>query len=56
MRYLVTTKESYEPFFTDWFDCENNFNSELEMIVYDLLKMEYTTDGIKWNIIKTDNL
>lgn len=56
MRYLITTKETYSPFLTEWFDAENNFNAELDMIVYDLSKNLYTTDGVNWIEIKVDHL
>ena len=35
MKYLVTTNNS-KPFFTNWFDANNHFNKEVEMVVYDL--------------------
>ena len=54
MRYLVTTKEI--PFLTKWFYSENNFNVDLEMTVYDLLKNKYTTDGKIWHDIEIDHL
>ena len=47
MRYLITGK-SFCPFFSDRFDCENNFNDELNMVVYDLLIQVYTIDSINW--------
>lgn len=56
MRYLITTKEANEPFFTQWFEPENHFNGDLGMIVYDLLKFKYTTDGKTWNDIEFDHL
>ena len=56
MRYLITTKEVKSPFLTDWFDSENNFNSDVEMIVYDLYKNEFTTDGKIWHKIEVDHL
>jgi len=55
MRYLITTKD-YSPFLTKWFDAENNFNADLEMIVYDLVENKYTTDGKKWHEIEIDHL
>lgn len=53
MRYLVTSPGN-EPFFTNWFDAENNFNEG--MTVYDLAKFVYTTDGINWTEIEEDHL
>jgi len=55
MRYLITTKES-QPFLTDWFDSENHFNKEVEMIVYDLVKHQFTIDGVNWLPIEIDHL
>lgn len=55
MRYLVKIKDE-EPFLTEWFDMENNFNKEVEMIVYDLHYFKYTSDGITWQDIDIDNL
>lgn len=56
MRYLVTTKETNEPFLTDWFDAENNFNPDIEMVVYDLVRFEFTTNGKTWHPITIDHL
>jgi hypothetical protein len=55
MRYLITTKNQ-PPFFSDWFDAENLFNAEVGMVVYDLAKGVYTTDGEKWEEIEEDHL
>ena len=55
MQYLITST-FLEPFITNWFDCENNFNENLQMIVYDLFNLKYTTDGKIWHYIKTDHL
>lgn len=56
MRYLITTKEVKSPFLTDWFDPENHFNPNVEMVVYDLCKNEFTTDGEIWHKIEVDHL
>lgn len=56
MRYLVTTNDTHSPFFTEWFDPENNFNPEIGMIVYDLKEFKFTTDGVNWNEITFDHL
>ena len=71
MRYLITTKEidtrlkeidatlgqfQQSPFLTDWFEPENHFNSEVGMIVYDLHKNQFTTDGKIWKEIEVDHL
>jgi len=55
MRYLITTNIQ-PPFLTDWFDYENHFNSEVNMVVFDLYNQTYTTDGLIWLIIEEDNL
>ena len=55
-RYLITTKENYSPFLTKWFEPENHFNADSEMIVYDLVENKYTTDGKKWHKIEIDHL
>ena len=55
MRYLITTKTE-TPGLTWIFDAENHFNAEIGMIVYDLHKELYTTDGKNWKQIKIDNL
>lgn len=56
MRYLITTKKTYSPFLTKWFEPENHFNSDLDMVVYDLVENKYTTDGKKWHDIEVDHL
>ena len=58
MRYLITTKETQSPFLTDWFEPENHFNPEVAvgMIVYDLHKNKFTTDGKTWKEIEVDHL
>jgi hypothetical protein len=55
MRYLITTKTD-KPFLTKWFDPENNFNPDYGMVVYDLYKFKFTTDGKTWHKIEVDNL
>jgi hypothetical protein len=55
MRYLITTNIQ-PPFFSDWFDAKNLFNAEVGMVVYDLVKGVYTTDGEKWEEIEEDHL
>lgn len=56
MRYLITTKEGKSPFLTAWFDPENHFNPDVEMVVYDLYKSVFTTDGKTWYKIDVDHL
>ena len=56
MRYLITTKEVKSPFLTKWFEPENNFNPDIEMIAYDLVECKFTTDGKTWHDIEIDHL
>lgn len=56
MRYLITTKEVKSPFLTEFFEPENHFNQDVEMIVYDLLECTFTTDGKTWHDIEIDHL
>lgn len=59
MRYLIVTNilmSRTPPFLTKWFDAENNFNSEIEMVVYDLYLNKYTADGKNWYNIEIDHL
>lgn len=53
MRYLITMHE-HEPFRTEFFDFENHFCAH--MVVYDLLKNVYTTDGKNWLTLQIDVL
>lgn len=55
MNYLIVS-DSYEPFLTNWFDAENHFNKDDNMIVFNLLKSVYTIDGKIWEPIKEDHL
>lgn len=57
MRYLVTTDLS-EPFLTNFFQPENHWNDDknLNMIVYDLVIMRYTTNGKDWTPLNVDHL
>lgn len=56
MRYLITTREANSAFLTNNFDAENHFNADIQMVVYDLIKNIFTTDGIIWNEIMIDHL
>ena len=40
--------------YTHWFDAENNFSEG--MVVFDLHKGLFTTDGVNWNYIEEDHL
>lgn len=53
MRYLITS--DFKPFYTNWFDIDNNFNSELGMVVYDLQNHLFY-DGEFWKEIEEDHL
>lgn len=57
MRYLVTTL-NHSPFLTEWFDPENHFNPDpdMGMVVYDLFKKTFTTNGMDWRNIELDSL
>jgi len=52
-KYLVTFDG--KPFLTNWFDIENNYNENLNMIVYDLLNNLYY-DGENWKPLTEDHL
>ena len=41
---------------TKWFEPENHFNPDIEMIVYDLVEYKFTTDGKTWHDIEADHL
>lgn len=56
MRYLVTTDKAFAPFLTDYFYAPNHFNPDVDMVVFDLINMTYTTDGINWIDINEDHL
>ncbi len=53
MKYLITVPGE-EPFLTIWFDFENDFQDG--MVVYDLFKHTYSTDGINFKEIEFDRL
>ncbi len=53
--YLITTSIK-PPFLTNWFDSENHFNPQINMIVYDLAKCMFTTDGVNWVQLDIDHL
>lgn len=53
MRYLVTHPD-FIPFFTNWFDAENNFTDG--MVVYNLVSRKFTIDGRAWFEILEDSL
>jgi hypothetical protein len=60
MRYLIAYTDpelgKIVSSFTEWFEPENNFNGDVGMIVFDLAKFVFTTDGKTWHEIKEDHL
>lgn len=59
MQYLITYVDdngTKKAFYTNWFDVENNFNSDAQMIVFDLLNDRYMVNGLDWNDIPEDHL
>jgi len=55
MNYLIMNiKSEWEPFYTNWFDAENNFVKH--MVVFNLLTHQWTDDGKNWNQIEEDHL
>jgi hypothetical protein len=53
MRYLITTKDNFQPFLTKWFEPENFTPG---MVVYDLAEKTYTIDGENWLEVDIDYL
>ena len=58
MRYLVFYIENGEKksFLTNWFDYENNFNDQLQMVVFDLKQKLFLSGPEGWKDIETDHL
>jgi len=58
MKYLVTYIENgiQKAFYTNWFDVENNFNSEVGMVVFDLVNHKYMVNSLWWSDIDEDHL
>jgi len=58
MKYLVTyiEKGMQKAFYTKWFDVENNFNSEVGMVVFDLVNHKYFVNSLGWSDIDEDHL
>ena len=52
MRYLITTPDQ-PPFLTKWHNTENHTTG---MVVYDLLTLLFSEDGVFWNQISIDKL
>lgn len=55
MNYLIVTNNN-DPFYTNWFDAENTFNKDDDMVVFNLLNHTYTTNGKDWYEIQQDHL
>jgi hypothetical protein len=55
MRYLITTNQT-QPFLTMYFNAENHFQENIKMVVFDLLKRIFTTNGKDWKAIPVDHL
>ena len=60
MKYLVITKDPYtgeqSAFYTNWFDTENHYNPDFNMIVVDRTQHLITFDGETWQDIEDDSL
>ena len=58
MRYLVTFSKVVEryTFATSWFEVENNWSPDVDMIVFDLVNLTYMDDGKTWKPIEEDHL
>lgn len=58
MKYLVTyiEKGTQKAFYTNWFNVENNFNSEVGMVVFDLVNHKYMVNSLGWTDIEEDHL
>lgn len=54
-RYLITM-DGEEPFTTEWYDFQNNYRADLNMIVYDLHNNLYSTNGIDYKELENDHL
>lgn len=60
MKYLIICKDpatgERSAFYTDWFDAENHFNPDYEMVVVDRTRHMVTFDGETWQDIEEDHL
>ena len=43
-------------FYTNWFDAENHFNADVQMIVFDLYNHKYMINSTGWSDIEEDSL
>ncbi|MCM1165172.1 MAG: hypothetical protein NC401_04065 [Ruminococcus sp.] len=60
MKYLVIATEPTTgervAFYTDWFDADNHFNGDADMVAIDLIHHLVTFDGETWQDIEQDHL
>lgn len=60
MKYLIITKDPYtgerSAFHTNWFNAENDYNPDFDMIVIDKMRNLITFDGETWQDIEEDSL
>lgn len=58
MKYLVIYIDNgiQKAFYTNWFDVENNFNSEVGMVVFDLVNHKYMVNSLGWSDIDENHL
>jgi hypothetical protein len=58
MRYLVSFLENNirKSFYTNWYESSNNFDIDLDMIVFDFSTHKFSVDGINWIDIEEDHL
>jgi len=60
MRYIVITRNPLtgvqQAFSSEWFETENHYNPDYDMIVIDRARNEITFDGITWEEIEEDHL
>jgi hypothetical protein len=51
-----TNEETTKCYYTHWFDPENHFPDSGNMVVIDLVKNQYMTNGKDWLDIEEDHL
>ncbi len=60
MKYLVIVQDpttgKQSAFYTNWFDADNNYNPDYNMIVIDRTQHLITFDGEMWQDIEEDHL
>lgn len=55
MRYLIITTRN-NPFYTDYYNYENHYNSMHISCIFDLERQMHTFDGKTWVETEIDNL